>query len=357
MKVAESREDAVPAVADPLVRVSDIRKHFVLQGRRRGLWRRELHELRAVDGISLELTRGETLGLVGESGCGKTTVGRAMLRLTEVKSGSVFFDGTDIHTLTKRSLRRLRPRMQMIFQNPYSALNTRMKVESILAEAVGVRRPDASKGEVNERVRDLAGKVNFGSEKLRRYPWELSGGERRRVGVARTLAVEPEFVIADEPVAALDLSIKSQIINLLQDLKEDHGLTYLVISHDIGMIKYLSDRVAVMYLGRVVEMGPNHAVRRTRCLHPYTQQLLTAASFMSSSWEDGYSLERSFRDTRWEVPRDQAPSGCRYHPRCSLYHSKGCPKECVTLEPCLQPADGDGTHVVSCHFAGEGQSA
>lgn len=347
--------DASSSPGQSLVSVRDIKKHYVLKGERRGLMRRDRTTLRAVDGVSLDLVRGQTLGLVGESGCGKTTVGRLILRLTEVHSGSVLFDGMDIHSLGRAELRHIRPRMQMIFQNPYSALNSRMKVKSILSEAVEVRRPDAALSEVSDRVVELAGKVNLGLEKLRRYPWELSGGERRRVGVARALAVEPEFVIADEPVAALDLSIKSQIINLLQDLKDDQGLTYLIISHDIGMIKYLSDRVAVMYLGRIVEVGANHALRRTRCLHPYSQQLLTAASFMSSSWENGYALDRSLGEVRWDVPRGEVPTGCRYHPRCSLYHRKGCPKECTTIDPPLTLADSDGDHMVSCHFPGEGQ--
>ena len=341
-----------------LVRVDNLSKYYLraVDAKKRHFWERNKSEpFKVLDQISMEIYAGETLGLVGESGCGKTTLGQVLLRLAkDMVEGKVFFDGQSLYELDRKSLRHLRRRMQMIFQNPYAALNNHMKVKDIIAEGVRIKHGN-SKEETEERIDGLVEQVNFPKRKLNCYPYQLSGGERRRVGIARILAVEPDFLIADEPVAALDLSIKSQIVNLIQDLKEKYDLTLLFISHDIGMVKYLSDRVAVMYLGKIVEKGANRAIRLSRCLHPYTYQLLQAAQFMSNNWENGYSLDRGKGKHIWDVPQDKIPTGCRYHPRCALYQQKNEPKNCRSRDPELKRIDAfyGASHWVACHFAGE----
>lgn len=307
--------------------------------------------VRAVDGVSLDIRRGETVGLVGESGCGKTTFGKAILRLLDDVRGEVCFDGAQVYDLEAKALRALRRRMQMVFQNPYAALNNHMRVRHLIAE--GVRISGRVGERVMPRVLELLEQVNLNPEKLSQFPWELSGGERRRVGLARILAVDPEFIVADEPVAALDLSIKSQIINLLTDLKEERNLTYLIISHDIGVIKYVSDRVAVMYMGRIVEVGDNRMIRKERCLHPYTEQLLTAAAFMSNNWENSHTLHAD-GGAGWEVP-DEIVRGCRFHPRCQLYQALGRPDVCTAVDPELLVHDtvAGNPHAAACHHVGE----
>lgn len=337
-----------------LVSAEKVSKCFQVRRKERSFWGRvRTDPFMAVDEVSVRIYKGETLGLVGESGCGKTTLGRILLRLIGQVQGKVIFDGCDLFALGKKELRQLRRRMQMIFQNPYAALNNHMKVEAIIAEGVRINFQGSNK-EVKERVIDLLAQVNLQKDKLNQYPFELSGGERRRVGIARILAVNPEFIIADEPVAALDLSIKSQVINLLQDLKYQYNLSYLFISHDIGVIKYVSDRIAVMYLGKIVEIGARRTMRTNRCLHPYTYELLKAAEYMSSTWENGYSLGRQREVQSWDVP-DRVPSGCRYHPRCLLFRKKGGPVICRAVDPELvQIEDYYGTpHGVACHFSGE----
>ncbi|MBM3280315.1 MAG: ABC transporter ATP-binding protein [Candidatus Handelsmanbacteria bacterium] len=342
---------------DPQVLVSaeQVSKFFPVRKKKRSLWgTKHAAQFKALDAVSMKVYKGETLGLVGESGCGKTTLGLALLRLISQIHGKVYFDGCDVFGLEKKELRKIRRRMQMIFQDPYAALNNHMKVEEIVAEGVRINFR-GSKKEVAERAEGLLAQVNLQKDKLRQYPFELSGGERRRVGIARTLAVNPEFIIADEPVAALDVSIKSQVINLLQDLKEQSsGLSYLFISHDIGVIKYVSDRIAVMYLGKVVEVGANPTMRANRCLHPYTYELLKAAEYMSSAWESGYSLDWRQEAHSWDEP-DQQPSGCRYHPRCSLYRKMGLPVKCETEDPELIQVESyfDTPHEVACHFFAE----
>ena len=308
-------------------------------------------EVRALDGVSLAIRRAETVGLVGESGCGKTTFGKAILRLLDDVKGEVMFDGELVYDLDAGALRALRRRMQMVFQNPYAALNNHMRVRDIIAE--GVRISGRDRDGVMPRVLELLEQVNMNRDKLSQFPWELSGGERRRIGLARILAVDPEFIVADEPVAGLDLSVKSQIINLLTDLKEERDLTYLFISHDIGVIKYVSDRVAVMYMGRIVEIGDNRVIRRERCLHPYTEQLLTAAAFMSNNWENGYTLHADGGEG-WEVP-DEIPRGCHFHPRCQLYQALGRPEVCTAQDPELLIHDtvAGNPHAAACHYAGE----
>ncbi len=332
-----------------LVAAVDVTKIY---GQGRLSWlRRADHSVRALESVSLSIQKGETLGLVGESGCGKTTLGKSILRLIGEITGDVRFAGESIYELDGSSLRELRKRMQMIFQNPYAALNNHMRVDEIIAEGVSVS--GRQNGAVVDRVAELLESVNLNPDKAAQYPWELSGGERRRVGIARILAVDPEFIVADEPVAALDLSIKSQVINLLTDLREQRRLTYLFISHDIGVVRYVSDRIAVMYLGVIVEVGDTDDVSGTRCLHPYTQQLLAAADYMSR--RDNLSdASRTMSGQNWEVPTE-TPSGCRYHPRCALYEKLGRPASCREDVPVLSPYDlrGETSHAVACHYAGE----
>jgi ABC-type oligopeptide transport system ATPase subunit len=342
--MSHSRDDT-----QSLVDADNVTKIY---GHRRLSWfRRDDHSVRALDSVSLSIHKGETVGLVGESGCGKTTLGKAVLRLIGEVEGDVRFDGESIYGLDGGPLRELRKRMQMIFQNPYASLNNHMRVDAIIAEGVAVS--GRRNGAVADRVAELLDCVNLNPDKAAQYPWELSGGERRRVGIARILAVDPEFIVADEPVAALDLSIKSQVINLLTDLREQRRLTYLFISHDIGIVRYVSDRVAVMYMGAIVEVGNTDEVSEARCLHPYTRQLLAAADYMSG--RRGLSHPgRTSEGKDWGVPTE-TPSGCRYHPRCGLYEKLGRPPSCRMEFPTLSPFDLDGqtSHSVACHFSGE----
>ena len=255
-----------------LVRVEDLQVHFPVStgrmlGRRGGF-------VRAVDGVSFSIRRGETVGLVGESGCGKTTVGRSILRLVDITAGTVSFDGVDVTTLPPEPLRRLRRRMQMVFQDPYSSLNPRQSVGQVVAEPLRVHGL-ATRAEVERRVRELLDVVGLPAGAANRYPHEFSGGQRQRIGIARALAVNPDLIVADEPVSALDVSIQAQIVNLLQDLQSQFRLTYLVIAHDLAVVRHISDRIAVMYLGKVVEVSPAGALYTTP-LHPYTKALLSA---------------------------------------------------------------------------------
>ena len=331
-----------PVGAGPLLEVEGLTVHFPI---RQGIIiERHVGDVRAVDGISFSLTRGETLGLVGESGCGKSTTGRAIVRLYEPTAGRVLFDGVDITTLDTAGLRRMRRRMQMIFQDPYASLNPRMTAGGIISEPLEIHRV-GTPNERRERVRELLATVGLSPDYASRYPHEFSGGQRQRIGVARALAFEPDLVVADEPISALDVSIQAQIINLLERLQGRLGLTYLFIAHDLSVVRHISDRIAVMYLGRIVELASSRDLNRTP-LHPYTVALLSAVPIPDPAVES----RRRRIILKGDVPSPAAPpSGCRFHTRCWLRERLGNPVECETIDPELRALATD--HQVACHFA------
>jgi len=338
----------LPADAEvaPLLEVDDLTKHFPI---RRGLLKRMVGTVKAVDGVSFWLRRGETLGLVGESGCGKTTVGRCLLRLIEPTSGRITLnldpDGKaqrlSLIDLDSRALKRVRPHMQMIFQDPQASLNSRMTVGDIIAEPLVVNRACRGK-DLTDRIVTLLEQVGLRGQDMRRYPHAFSGGQRQRIGIARALALRPALIIADEPVSALDVSVQSQILNLMADLREQYGLSYLFIAHDLGVVEHISDRVAVMYLGRIVETGPT-ARLFTAPLHPYTEALLSAVPVANPRIQ--HSRERI--RLQGDVPSPaNPPRGCHFHPRCR-YARDICAQEKPPLQE-IAPA----VHV-ACHFARE----
>jgi oligopeptide/dipeptide ABC transporter ATP-binding protein len=294
--------------------------------------------IRAVDNVSLFVRHGETLGLVGESGCGKTTFGRTVLRLVEPTDGRVFFDGKEITHLPQRALRPLRRHMQVIFQDPYSSLNPRLTVEQTLSEPIIIHRLLRSESEIKEKVAGLLDRVGLRREALGRYPHEFSGGQRQRIGIARALAVEPRFIVCDEPTSALDVSIQAQIVNLLVDLSEEYRLAYLFISHDLKLVEHVSQRVAVMYLGRVVELAPTRELYE-RPRHPYTRALLSAVPVA----DPGRRRLRILLEGDPPSPLDPPP-GCAFHPRCPRFEEGQCDVE----TPNLEQIEEGSRHRVAC---------
>jgi oligopeptide transport system ATP-binding protein len=327
------------AEEEPLLRVTGLKKHFPIYG---GLFRRQIGNVYAVDGVDFNIQRGETFALVGESGCGKTTLGRSLLRLIEPTDGKIVFGGTDISALSQDELRPVRRRMQIIFQDPFGSLNPRMPVSDIIGEgllAQGVR----DRRKRDKKVEDSLEIVGLRRDYTRRYPHEFSGGQRQRIGIARALALDPEFVVCDEPVSALDVSIQSQVLNLLVDLRRDFNLTYLFISHNLSVIQYLSDRVAVMYLGKIAEVGTVEQLYQN-ARHPYTVALLSAIP------EADPRRRKKRLVLKGDVPSPAAPpSGCRFHTRCWLREKLGNPERCVTEEPQLRVLQTG--HDTACHFA------
>ena len=314
-----------------ILTVRDLKKHFPIK---KGLFSRVVGHLKAVDGVSFDIRQGETLGLVGESGCGKTTTGRLILRLIEATEGQITFDNIDVRTAHQRELLKLRRRMQIIFQDPFSSLNPRMTVGGMITEVLKVHHLASGQG-IHERVAELLDMVGLAPRHADLYPHEFSGGQRQRIGIARALAVSPDFIIADEPVSALDVSIQAQIINLLQNLQQELGLTYLFIAHDLSVVRHISSRVAVMYLGRIVEITSS-AVLYDNPLHPYTQALLSAVPIPDPA------IKKKRIILGGDVPSSSAiPSGCPFHPRCPE-----CIEECTVTVPQLE--DKGGNHFAAC---------
>lgn len=319
---------------DELVVVKNLKKYFPISG---GFFGKTIGNVQAVEDVSFTIKRGETLGIVGESGCGKSTTGRTMLKLLEKTAGEVYYNGRDIYDLPKDELIKLRTEMQIIFQDPYSSLNPRKTVSQICGEAL-IQHGLAKKGnDVNEKVSEVIERCGLAPYHIRRYPHEFSGGQRQRIGIARALALNPEFIVCDEPVSALDVSIQSQVINLLMDLQEERNLTYLFISHDLSVVKHISDRIGVMYLGTIVELAPKNTLYEEP-LHPYTQALLSAIPVSDPT----IKKERILLTGDIPSPANP-PTGCRFHTRCPYVMDK-----CKTIVPEFKEVAPE--HFVACHL-------
>ena len=322
-------------MSKPLLRVKDLTKAFPIRG---GLLQRQVGSIHAVDGVDFQIDAGETLGLVGESGCGKSTTGRCVLRLIEPSSGEVVFDGKNVLALSAAELRALRRDIQIIFQDPYASLNPRMTVAAIIGEALIIHGLVKTKRQFDERIAELLEIVGLKADHMSRYPHEFSGGQRQRIGIARALAVEPKLIICDEPVSALDVSIQAQVINLLEDLQQKFGIAYLFVAHDLSVVEHISRRVAVMYLGRIVETAPSRALYAAP-KHPYTEALLSAVPIPDPK------VKRQRIRLAGEVPSPaKPPSGCHFHTRCPIAQLPRCSQEVPKLK---QSADG---HWVACHL-------
>ncbi|MEM7117018.1 MAG: oligopeptide/dipeptide ABC transporter ATP-binding protein [Chloroflexota bacterium] len=325
--------------AQPLLQIRNLKKHFPV---RSGVFRRQTGAVQAVDGLNFDIYPGETVGLVGESGSGKSTTGRSILQLLKPTDGSVVYKGQELTKMSRGNLRKIRSELQMVFQDPYAALNPRMTVSDIVAEPLNIHKK-ISRSEQEARVSELLNLVGLNDFYANRHPHEFSGGQRQRIGIARALATNPTFLVADEPVSALDVSIQAQVVNLLDDLKQELGLTYLFIAHDLSMVRYISDRVAVMYLGRIVELAARDALFE-KPLHPYTQALLSAIPIPDP--------EKEARRQPIELkgnPPDPAnpPSGCRFHPRCGYATT-----ECEEADPQFRNlGTAVSPHFVACHYA------
>jgi oligopeptide transport system ATP-binding protein len=325
----------VPA-REVLVGVRGLKKHFPIH---KGVFRRQVGAVKAIDGVDFDIFRGETLGLVGESGSGKSTTGRTILQLEKATAGSVTFEDTELTTLSTEKMRRLRPRMQMVFQDPHASLNPRMTVGSIIAEPLrehGVATGD----ERRQRVEALLSLVGLEAKHANRYPHEFSGGQRQRIGIARAIALNPDFIVCDEPIAALDVSIQAQVVNLLEDLQDVLGLTYLFISHDLSMVRHIADRVAVMYLGKIMELAPQEEMY-AKPKHPYTQALLSAVPVPDPDVEE--NRRRVILEGDIPSPANP-PSGCVFSTRCPMVQEK-----CRVDVPAFRELEPG--HWVACHFA------
>ena len=321
-------------MAEPLLSVRNVKKRFPVTG---GVFGRVVDQVHAVDGVSFDIAAGETLGLVGESGCGKSTTGRCIMRLIEPSSGEVWFQGRDITRLEGDSLRAMRRDIQIIFQDPFASLNPRHTVGQIVGEAMVIHKLAKRGRELDEKVVHLLEIVGLQAGHVGRFPHEFSGGQRQRIGIARALAVEPKLIVCDEPVSALDVSIQAQVINLLEDLGEKFGLTYLFIAHDLSVVEHISDRVAVMYLGRVVEVAPARALYDNP-KHPYTEALLSAVPIPDPA------MKRKRIVLQGDVPNPiRPPSGCHFHTRCPIAQAR-----CSVEDPLLE--QGEAGHWTACHF-------
>jgi oligopeptide/dipeptide ABC transporter ATP-binding protein len=324
---------------DVLLEVTDLLKHFPIKSG--SLLGRQLGTVRAVDGVSLKVRRGRTLGLVGESGCGKSTLARVVTALQPATGGSIKLDGVELTTIKRGQMRALRRQVQMVFQDPYGSLNPRRRVGSILGEPFAIH--DGPKGAARRaEVQQLLERVGLSADHYNRFPTEFSGGQRQRLGIARALALRPDLVVCDEPVSALDVSIQAQVLNLLEDLQEEFGLTYLFIAHDLSVVRHVSDEVAVMYLGKIVEQGPVESLY-SRPQHPYTNALLSAVPDATAITQRGTSNRVVLTG---DVPSPASPpSGCRFHTRCPKAQEL-----CSVEDPPLRPTDADPSHVFACHF-------
>ncbi|MCC3145553.1 dipeptide ABC transporter ATP-binding protein [Halanaerobium sp. Z-7514] len=324
-------------MAEKLLEVNNLKKYFPVKA---GIIKRTVAHVKAVDDISFYVNEGETLGLVGESGCGKSTTGRTILRLLEATAGEVLFEGRDVMALNKSQLREIRRDMQIIFQDPYASLNPRMTVADIVGEPLDIHKLAKNKKDRNNKVKEILENVGLGAEYMNRYPHEFSGGQRQRIGVARALAVDPKLIIADEPVSALDVSVQAQVVNLMQDLQKEFGLTYLFIAHDLSVVKHISDRVAVMYLGKIVELADKRELFKNP-IHPYTQSLLSAIP------EADPKKKKDRIILKGDVPSPvDPPSGCRFHTRCPKAFDK-----CPIIEPEFK--DYGNGHYAACHLLEE----
>jgi oligopeptide transport system ATP-binding protein len=324
-------------MSEPLLRVNELVKNFAVKG---GILGRAVDQVHAVDHVSFDINAGETLGLVGESGCGKSTTGRCILRLIEPSSGEVWFSGQNVAELDGRALGALRRDMQIIFQDPYASLNPRMTVGAIIGEALIIHGLSKGRRAFEDRVAELLETVGLNADHMRRYPHEFSGGQRQRIGIARALAVSPKLIVCDEPVSALDVSIQAQVINLLEDLQDQFGLTYLFIAHDLSVVEHISTRVAVMYLGRIVEIAAARDLY-DRPLHPYTEALLSAVPIPDPT------AKRQRIRLEGDVPNPiHPPPGCHFHTRCPIRELPLCSTE---KPPLRQTSDG---HWVACHLRG-----